>query len=416
MTSVESPDQPPPDFPPPPRSVSAWKGRLRESGTPAVIAIAGSRGKTTVVRLVNAMFREAGSRTALWTDVGVEINDRRQHGELVPWSRALVRLRAGTLDVAIQELDWSTVHAVGLPSAIYPVVAVTNLCANNDFCMVRLEMKRATKALARVLAAVRPDGRLILNGEDFAVASAAPRNSATTLVGLNRETPLVRSHLQHGGSAAWLDDDQLLVGVSARPDVVAHVSHFRLCQSGAIGFQVHNALLAASIARACGVPLAAISRALRRFDASLRLMPGSFNIVSFRGATIIVDRPAPSWFMRIALRAVAHLGGRRLLTIVGRMDSVPEDDLVETGRLLGRGAGALILHSNDADAKRVELFRTGMLVNEVPPVVVSTGSEQQAVNRALSMLRPDDTVLILADQPAAVVRALERAKTSVSAA
>ncbi len=47
---------------------------------------------------------------------------------------------------------------------------------------------------------------------------------------------------------------------------------------------------------------------------------------------------------------------------------------------------------------------------------MSTGSERQAVNRALSMLRPDDTVLILADLPATVVRALERAKTSVSAA
>jgi hypothetical protein len=138
-----------------------------------------------VVRLVNAILRDAGYRTALWTDNGVEINDRRQQGELVPWSRALARLIAGTLDVAIQELDWATVHAVGLPGAVYPIVAVTNLCGNNDSCMTQLETIRAAKSLDRVLAAVRPDGRLILNGEDFAVAAAQRPPAATTLVSLS---------------------------------------------------------------------------------------------------------------------------------------------------------------------------------------------------------------------------------------
>jgi len=140
-------------------------------------------------------------------------------------------------------------------------------------------------------------------------------------------------------------------------------------------------------------------------------MPGSFNVVAVGDATVIVDRPAPSWFLRTALRAVAHLGARRLLTIVGRMEAVPEDDLVETGRLLGRNGGAIILHSAEVEARRHTLFRQGLLVNDVPPVVVSTVTERQAVNRALAMLRPDDIVLVLADQPAAVIRLLERARS-----
>jgi len=399
------------DATPVPRSLSTWKASLQESGTAAVIAIAGSRGKTTVVRLVNAILRDAGYRTALWTDNGVEINDRRQQGELVPWSRALARLTAGTLDVAIQELDWATVHAVGLPGAVYPIVAVTNLCGNNDSCMTQLETIRAAKSLDRVLAAVRPDGRLILNGEDFAVAAAQRPPAATTLVSLSQESPLLRSHLRHGGIAGWLDREQLMIGDVSRGDSVGQTSKLRLTQSGAVGFQVHNALMAASIARACGTPLSAISRGLRRFDPSLRRMPGSFNVVAVGDATVIVDRPAPSWFLRTALRAVAHLGARRLLTIVGRMEAVPEDDLVETGRLLGRNGGAIILHSAEVESRRHTLFRQGLLANDVPPVVVSTVTERQAVNRALAMLRPDDIVLVLADQPAAVIRLLERARS-----
>ncbi len=75
-----------------PASFAEWTERLAAHGVPPVVAIAGSRGKTTVARLLDAIFAVAGMRTALWTDAGVEVAGRRQRGELAPWSRALARL------------------------------------------------------------------------------------------------------------------------------------------------------------------------------------------------------------------------------------------------------------------------------------------------------------------------------------
>jgi hypothetical protein len=98
-----------------------------------------------------------------------------------------------------------------------------------------------------------------------------------------------------------------------------------------------------------------------------------------------------------------------MLTVVGRLDAVPESDLAETGRLLGRVRGALIHHGGDETPERTALLRQGIAANEVPPVVVRVGTERQAMTRAIKMLRPDELVYVLADRPAGVLRAVERA-------
>ncbi len=374
-----------------------------------VVAVAGSRGKSTVVRVVDAIFRRTGLRTASWTNQGIEIEGRRQRGELVPWSSALERLRSGTLDVAIQELDWATVNAVGLPPRAYPVVAVTNLCINSDSCLAAGDAGRAIRALAMVLAAARDDGVLVLNGEDFDVAGRDDISSvATMLVALSQDSPLVQAHRRRGGGAAWIQDDRFEFGERTAVVRVGRTDQFPLSRGGQVAFQLHNALMAATIARACGVAPSVIEGALAEISLPASRIPGSFNVLSRNGATIVVDRPAPSWFLRPALRAVSHLRTGRVLTVVGAFTEVPESDLYEVGRLLGRSGGALILHDSEPSSDRTLQLRAGIASNDVPPVVVHLRDERSGVRRALSMVRPDDLLLVLADQPAKVLQMMER--------
>lgn len=392
------------------KSFAAWRTAQAAAGIPPIVAVAGSRGKTTVVRLLDAVFRDAGLRTAIWTDQGVEIDGRRQRGELVPWSKALQRFGSGKLDVAIQELDWSTVHAVGLPTAVYPIVVVTNLCLNNDDCLLRANSRRAAGALARIRNAVRPGGIAVLNGEDFAVGSTPASKAETFLAALSRDSPLVREHLQAGGVAAWADREELRFGQADDWRGVGRLRDVPLSLGGALGFQVSNALLAAAAAGACGIAADAIAHSLHAFPPLGSRAPGSFNVLPVLGATVIVDRPAPWWFLRSSLRAIGHLRAERLLTVIGRAEGIDDADLVETGRLLGRAGGALIHHSEGSASPRGMLLRQGIASNGVPPVVMHDTSERRAVRRTLDMLRAGDLAFILADHPAAVLRLVERAR------
>jgi cyanophycin synthetase len=400
-----------------PPSFAEWRSRLSRQGVPAVIGVAGSRGKTTIVRLLDAIFQHAGLRTALWTDQGIEVNGRRQRGELVPWSRAIQRLAGDDLDIAIQELDWSLVHAVGLPPQSYPIVAITNLCVNNDSCLIQSDSLMAGRALPKLRAAARHDGVLVLNGEDFSVGDyPEPISGARVLVGLSRDTPLVRNHLRAGGTAVWTDERRILAGTMATPSEVGSTSDLAFALDGAIGFQVHNALMATAIAHACGIAERTIAAALSSFAGSASAMPGSFNVLPIGEAVVVVDRPAPSWFLRTALRGIVHLrSGHRLITVAGKMDNVPDADLIETGRLLGRAAGVLILHGADDQPERVALLRQGVAANKVPPLVVRVATERQAIARVIRMLRPDDLAFVLADRPANVLRAFQRAQHPTAA-
>ena len=72
-----------------PDAFRPWKAQLRRDGIPPVIAVAGSRGKSTVVNLLEHMFGEAGLICAKRSDQGVTIGGVPQTDEAA-WGRAPV--------------------------------------------------------------------------------------------------------------------------------------------------------------------------------------------------------------------------------------------------------------------------------------------------------------------------------------
>jgi hypothetical protein len=85
------------------------------------------------------------------------------------------------------------------------------------------------------------------------------------------------------------------------------------------------------------------------------------------------------------------------------MTSVPLDDLAEVGRLIGRNSAVVVIHG-EWDEVRLSTFRHGAAANEVPPIFVQAADERRAVLQAMGMLRPEDVMLILAEDANAAVR------------
>lgn len=392
---------------PRPEGFERWRTRLDREQVAPVIAVAGSRGKTSVLRAVESIFRTGGYRFASWTDRGVEIEGERQRGELGPWSRALTRLAAGGLDVALQELDWATVQTLGAHGSTYPVVALVNLCANNEACMITPETLQARRALRSLCGRVSSNGRLVLNADDFALSEDPDDAPDRYLVGISAEAPVLRRHLQRGGDASWVADSTIMIQEQRRTQSIVSSQSLRWTRGGDIPFAMQNALLATAIARCCGLPQRLIAAGLASHEARPETMPGSFNVFDTGSATIVVDRPMPPWFLRASLRASVNLGAGRQVRVVGSMAEIVDDDISEIGRLLGRNGGVLILHGT-WDTARMERIRHGAAANQVPPIVLQAPDERSAVQQAMAILRSDDVMLVLAEDPAATVRLIQR--------
>jgi cyanophycin synthetase len=178
-------------------------------------------------------------------------------------------------------------------------------------------------------------------------------------------------------------------------------------RDGHIPFAIQNALIATAIARSCGLPDWLIAAGLAGHEARPESMPGSFNVFDYRSATIVVDRPVPSWFLRSSLRAAVSLGTGRQVRVVGPMSDIPEGDILEIGRLLGRNGGVLFLHGV-WEAGRLARIRQGAAVNLVPPIILQAPDERSAVQQAMLMLRADDVMLVLAENAPAMIRLIQR--------
>ena len=385
-------------------SFNGWRGHLDREQVPPVVAIAGSRGKTSVLRAAEAIFTNANLRTATRSSGGVEIEGESQRGEISPWARALTRLRSGGLDVAFQEVDWVTVLATASGDLTYPVLAVTNLCANNDACLATPDTMLARKALARIRASLPGTAQLVLNAHDFALADDDGEVSAQHyLVGMTPDAPMLRRHLAKGGNACYIHNHSVVLAEKGKPCAVAETAEIPWFRAESVPFSVQNGLMATAIAHACGLSVSQIRAGLTAYEPRAATMPGSFNVFEAGPATVVVDRPTHPWFLRTSIRGAAGLGARRQIRVVGPMLSVPAEDMNEVGRLLGRQSGAIIMHG-DWTHDRLGLFKLGVAMNDVPPVILHAADERRAILQGLEMLRPDDVLLVLAENPAAVVR------------
>lgn len=387
-----------------------WQKRCFELGLPPVIAVAGSRGKSTVVRLLQAIFDRAGIQSAIWTDFGVEINGRRQTREIAGWNRALARLMEHSLDVAVQELDWNLVSAVGLPRSTYPIVAVTNVCANDPQCLITPAGQMAQRALPRVAMATHPQGIVCLNAEDYALErTLAMTDARTIVVGKSDAAPLVRQHHQAGGISLWTDRDHNIVyGYADESLEVANMLDVPLSREGHASFEETNVLIACAAALATGIGHEIIAETIVRFKPSIADLPGSFSVREVGTITTIVDRMMPSWFLRPMLRAANPQAKRRQISVIGGLNKLPVADLFEIGRLLGRSHGAVILHG-ELNEDRYADFRRGVARNPYPPVLIHLPTERRAINRAMQAVRADDVLLFLSDSdPGPAIRAVSR--------
>jgi cyanophycin synthetase len=273
-----------------PPTFRAWQKQVYELGLLPVISVAGDRGKSTVIRLLDAIFTRAGLRTATWTDLGVEIRHRRQRGEISGWSLALNRLAEGTIDVAMQELHWSMINTVGLPPSSYPLVGITNLFPGT-MVPIWTTTKSPIRGTMRAMAAVHPDGSLVISADEFALYDAAESAPGDLIVtALSPESPGLRQHLLREGAGFWIDHGWLVGGGAGQTSEITSVAKLSFSLHGASAFLTSSALDATALAMAVGIDRDTVAAVLTEFSTDDDILPGSFNTYSIHGYRVVIDR------------------------------------------------------------------------------------------------------------------------------
>jgi cyanophycin synthetase len=371
-----------------------------------VAALTGTNGKTTTARMLAHMLKMAGhvvgqtSTDAVTIDGAVTVK-----GDMTGPVAAGMVFRDPTVDMAVLETARGGIVRAGLGYRYCDVGAVLNVSSDH----LGLGGVETLQELADVKRLVVENARdtAVLNADNPYTLTMAYRSPAKHICYVTQSTKnaIVREHIQAGKRAVVLEQgvngDQIVLydRNNVMPLLWTHLIPATI--EGKALHNVENAMFAAAMGYALGLTLEQIRAGLRTFTNSFYQSPGRMNIFDEHGFRVILDyghnEAAVTQMVDFTQRLAPQ--GKRIVCL-----TCPGDRRDEDVRAIAKAAAGkfdhYLCHADDERRGRGEseipdMLRADLIALGVPAhQVESIPDEVQSIDRALSMARRNDLVLM----------------------
>jgi cyanophycin synthetase len=257
-----------------------------------VVAVTGTNGKTTTVRLLAHLFHTAGLRTAFTSTDGVYMDGRLvDEGDYSGPSGAGKALSLPGVEAAILEVARGGILLKGIGAAHADVSVVTNVSADHLGLHGIFTLDQLAEVKATITRVTKPEGWCVLNADDPRVlAMRRGSRGRPFLFSMDHDHPAIRSVVAEGGRAmAPLDGWMTLMapGHSVRP--LVRLEDVPVTLAGISSHHVQNAMAAAAAALGAGLSPDPVVRGLRTFVLDPERNPGRANVFEVDGRIVVID-------------------------------------------------------------------------------------------------------------------------------
>ncbi len=408
-----------------------------------IVAVTGTNGKTTTVRMIAHIFRGMGRKVGLTSTDGIYIDERlvKRIDASGPKSAQMV-LQNPRVDFAVFEVARGGILREGLGYGQNDVAVVLNVSADHLGLRGIDTIEQLAQVKQVVVEAVPRAGWAVLNADDPLVLDMRKACSGSVILfTMQEQHELVDRWVRRGRKALVLEKgplgEMIVIKEGRRTMPIAWVHTLPATFEGRARMNVQNAMAAAAAAHAAGAHLHDIRQGLRSFTTSFYQAPGRLNLIDLDGVKVLIDyahnpaglrnlgefvermtmdhgpgpRPREAWTANLRLAVIATAGDRRDedMRELGRVAAGYFDDIVirEDRNTRGRRRGetsALILEGVE------EARRAGARAGNVEVVP----NELEATKRALDRSRPGDLVVLCVDYATEVFKEVE-ARRSLAA-
>jgi cyanophycin synthetase len=409
---------------------------LFPDGSPSrvpIVAVTGSNGKTTTVRMISKILRRTGRTVGMTSTDGVHVDDRliRKVDASGPKSARTV-LQHPRVELAVLETARGGILREGLGYDRNDVAVVLNVSGDH----LGIGGVRSLDQLADVkqvlVEAVPRSGVAVLNADDPLVAEMADACLGEVVFFSTEQTnPVVERHCGRGGRAVTVEVVDgvemitLRLGCRASFPMVA-VTAMPSTFAGAARMNVENAAAAAAAALALDVRPNDVRDGLLAFDTSFQTAPGRLNVVDVGGITVIIDYGHNAAAMRALGRFVDRFvaesasgdpvaGGtpprapQRRIGVVGLPGDRSDEELRELGWVVAHHYDEVMIREDDnlrgrPPGQLAELVAQGVRkaieggasCQFVEPVL----DEVAAIKAAMARAQPGDVVVLCVEDAA----------------
>ncbi len=276
-----------------------------ESGDFVRLGVTGTKGKTTVAYLTQAMLKAGGLDCGLIGTVAHDVGDEKLSANnttpgAVELAELMSRMLANNLKAVVMECSSHALHQKRTAGIPFSAAAFTNL--TGDHLDYHLTRQAYFEAKAQLFSGLNSRAVAVLNAEDPAgVQMAAATRARVWDFGVDTPASI-------GGRIKSMD-------LSGCAFELRLLNHRREVEMPLLGrHNVSNALAAAGLAHAVGVPVDAIVTALHSFGG----VPGRLEAIeNTAGFTVLVDYAHTDDSLRCALETLRGLRPRQVIVVFG---------------------------------------------------------------------------------------------------
>ncbi|HUR61189.1 MAG TPA: cyanophycin synthetase [Candidatus Thermoplasmatota archaeon] len=389
----------------------------RQDGRIPVVAVTGTNGKTTTVRLINHVLRSTGAKVGLTTTSGVEIDGNPTlDGDYSGPDGARVVFGDPLVDHAVLEVARGGILRRGLGFDRCDVGVLLNVASDHlgEGGIETLQDLADVKAV--VVEAVARNGTAVLNADDDLVHAYADRlRSNVTLFSLDGESRRIAAHVQRAGKAVTLSGNSIVVRDSTGDEIIGDLRDVPVTLKGAARFNVANVLATVAACRALGVPAESIRKALESFHPTPENLPGRLNLIDMGGYKVLVDYGHNVPALLALQPVVRSLAEGRVIAMANSSGNRRDEDILAFGNTVGSMYDHVVLCDPDPRGREpgetMRMVREGVVAGGLAPESVETAaSEAEAIQHTLELAQPGDLVVLQVDNIKQAFRMLDEAR------
>jgi cyanophycin synthetase len=385
-----------------------------------IVAVTGTNGKTTTVRMIAHMMRTSGKRVGMTTTDGIYIDGTQiLSGDMSGPSSAQMVLKNPTINYAVLETARGGLLRSGLGFDRCDIAVVTNVTPDHLGLGGVGSLAELAKVKTVVPQSVFRDGVSVLNADnEWTADMARVARGEIIFFSMDEESPVLREHLRARGRAVVLrqtrNGEMITIVEHRRETSLLFANEIPATFDGRLRVNIANAMAATAAALGENIQLEYIRQGLRTFTTSFFQTPGRFNVMDLHGRRVIMDYCHNIAGMESLIDFVKRLEVERTIAMISIPGDRQDDDIRAFGALAASAFDELLIREDAnrrgrADGEIAALLKSaavasGLLEEKITVVLDETEAVREAVRRS----EKNDLIVLLVDKPASSWEELER--------